>query len=651
MTTWVQPPMFPTVGSPYTLPNLVELPSWRTAARVCVDVETRDPDLGRDKDSRNLGPGVRRDPRTNYVVGIGFAIEDGPAYYLPVRHATGENLPESAVWKYLQNAAADFRGILVGAGLDYDLDWLARYGVEFSGASWIRDVFVTAPILDELQMRYSLDAIAKRADLPGKDEARLRAAAANWNVNPKRGLWILPPCDVEPYALYDVRTPLAILRKHERAIEDEDLNQIYDLESRLLPILVRMTRRGVALDMDRVGELDRWAAGRETEALQELERETGVRLRPAGALDGEDSGDVWKADMCARALTSAGVIVHRTPKTGQPSVTDALLSKNVDVPAATALLRARKANKLRTTFAKSFLAHQVNGRLHCTFNQMKRDSEDGDLRGARTARLSAEHPNLQQQPGERDPEAGKMIRRCFVPDEGKLWASVDYSQQEPRLAVHYAYRSGCRGAEEAVRRYRDNPNTDFHTFMAEITGLRRRLAKDVFLGSIYGMGGAKLCKFYLNLPTKMIWSERMRKEIEVAGEEGQEIRDKFNTGAPWAREISDKVSNVVKTRGYVVTLGGRKLRFPSRPDGTFDWVHKGLNTLIQGSAGVQTKMAMVAAEAAGFELQLQEHDELDASVNSREHGEELARLMENVVKLEVPVVAHAKVGTSWGEAE
>ena len=161
--------------SPWRPPALSILPSWKGAKRVAVDTETRDPDL------RELGPGVRR-PNDSYICGYSFAIDGGPAFYLPVAHLGGDNVedPEGA-WRYLEDQAKDFDGEIVGQNLSYDLDFLAeprqpskmapaKPAIVFRGAKAFRDTMVADALCNELQNSYSLDAIAARRGLPGKQE-------------------------------------------------------------------------------------------------------------------------------------------------------------------------------------------------------------------------------------------------------------------------------------------------------------------------------------------------------------------------------------------------------------------------------------------------------------------------------------------------
>ena len=625
-----QLPLFAPV-SDWKPPSISELPSWKDARRIAIDCETKDPHL------TVLGPGVRRND--SYMVGMSFAIEDGPAHYLPIRHASGGNLPVESVLGYLKEQAKVFKGDLVGANLPYDIDFLAEEGVTFNPRFW-RDIQVAAPLLWELHNSYSMQAIAEREGIPGKDMTMLNYAAEAYGISPRAELWKMHSKYVGAYGEQDVRLPLQILARQERQIDDQDLWDIFDLESQVLPVLVKMRRRGVRIDFDKLEQIENWSLEEETKVLKEIKRQTSINI---------EVGDVWRAGQLAKVLESIGVEVTLTPKTGKPSVTSALLD-SIDHEIAGLIRRARKVNKLRTTFAKSVRNHETNGRIHCTFNQLRRSKEESNDQssGGRFGRLSSSDPNLQQQPGKKDPEMGLLWRQVYVPEEGSLWACLDFSQQEPRWAVHYAEELECVRATSAGDRYREDPRTDTHAMMADLTGLPREQAKQIFLGLLYGMGGGKLCR-KLGLPTEWVPSSRLGKMIEVAGPEGSSIIERFHREVPFISELSSSCSKAAEERGWVRTILGRVCHFPKKEDGSYDWIHTALNRVIQGSSADQTKKAMVLGDAAGFDLQLQVHDELDLSVQDIEKAKELAEIMVTSVKCRVPHKVGADVGPSWGE--
>ncbi len=649
-----QLPLF-TPDAEWRPPAISSLPSWEGAKRVGVDVETYDPYL------KKYGLSVRRG---GYIAGISFAIEDGPSAYLPIRHPE-DNLDLNAVLEYLRQQAKIFKGTITGANLQYDLDYLAEEKIIFRQARWFRDCQIAEPRLDELQQSYSLDNIAKRWGIPSKDETLLDQALEAYfpKTEPdkrKKHIHAIPARYVGPYATYDAELPNILLRKQEREIDEQDLQRVYDIESKLLPVLVKMRRRGVAIDTAALGRVEDWSIVEEQKALDNIKAETGVTIK---------LGDIMKPEPIAKALIQVGIDVPRTPKTDMPSIKDEFL-EGLDHKVAAAIRRARKVGKLRTTFAKSVREHMINGRIHCTFNQLRKtkDDESGDSQGARYGRLSCCDLNVQQQPSRG--EFAKLWRCIYIPDVGTVWAANDYSQQEPRVLIHFAMLENCSGARRVGQMYIDNPNTDHHTAMAQTIAsmgndwvpskVERDRAKIIFLGLCYSMGGAKLAKS-LSLPTE--WKQIAEgKWVEVAGPEAQQIIDRFNKRLPFVKQLADKAQDVALSRGYIRTLSGRKCRFPKlfraeqrRIRGRmrevfYDWTQKALNRLIQGSAADQTKIAMVEGDAAGYKFQLQIHDELDLSVSCREEAEGLAEIMRNCIKLQVPSKVDVEIGPSWGEA-
>lgn len=655
----VQLPLFsPTTD--WRPPAISSLPSWEGARRVAIDIETCDPEL------KKTGIGVRRKGR---IVGISFAIEytdlldlsKAPCFYLPIDHEGGDNVDKMMALQYLRDQAAVFTGDMVTANGSYDYDYLAEVDIIFRKARFFRDVQNAEPLLDENQFTFSLDAILTRNGFEGKNESHLRQAAAMFNIDPKAEMWKLPARHVGPYAEADAARLLPLIQKQERKIQaldelhpgGERLWDLYDLESRLMPVLIKMRRRGVRIDFDQLDRVEAKTYQEESASLEEVTRLSGVKVT---------TKDINRPTVVGKAIEeTVGVGCLPKTKNGKLSISKENLEK-LDHPIVAHFLRARRFNKLRTTFVESIRNHSVNGRVHCSFHQMRRQKEDGGSAGTITGRLSSGDPNLQQQPA-RDPEIGKLWRAIYVPEPGETWSCLDYSQQEPRWLVHFAEVSNCIGAHEAAERYRNDPTTDNHDMMTILIHgqevwdswgpkerkFHRGNAKTIYLGLCYAMGGAKLCRS-LGLDTKWI-TTRSGKDIEIAGDEGQALLDLFDSKVPFIKELARRAENRAKGRGWIKTILGRHLRFPLKKDGSgaFDWTHKALNKLIQGSSADQMKRAMVQADDAGIRLLLQVHDELNISEAGTEASSHLEQIMLNAVPCNIPHKVDVERGPNWGE--
>ncbi|MAD98734.1 MAG: hypothetical protein CMB99_15530 [Flavobacteriaceae bacterium] len=659
-------------------PSLSDLPSWKDAKRIAIDAETRDPSIG-----AKLGPGSLRD---GYTVGWSFAIEGGPRHYLPIRHEGGDNLDCEMVLRYLREQIKGFDREFVGANLAYDIDYGYNDGFEWNQDAKFRDIQIADPLIYELHRSYSLDAIGKRYGIEAKDESTLLEAARAFGLDPKKGLWRLPGRYVGKYGEQDVASPLEILKRQEEIIERDGLQQIWELESRVIPVLVRMRRRGVRIDFDKLERIEKWAESEERKALDLIKRETGVQI---------GFGEVWKPGALAPALEAIGMRLPKTA-TGAPSIDRDLLGGS-DHVVPQAILRARKVNKLRTTFAASIRKYAVGERLHCSFRQMAMSDSSGDTVGVRFGRLSAADPNLQQQPSpDRDPEIAGEWRKIFIPEEDALWGCNDYSQQEPRWTTHFAAVLDLPRAREAALRYQNDPSTDNHDMMTRLVygdkqvdewfkndpkgayKVHRGYSKNIFLGLCYGEGGAKLCRD-IGKPTRWAvtygWGKDRRMEFfetqreamsyrmeiqkgfvrEMAGEEGQEILDNFDSEVPYVRELAKAATERAKAIGFVKTILGRRLNFERREDGSYDFTHKALNRVIQGSSADQTKLAICELDRAGHFIQLQVHDDTNGSYSTVAEAKEAGNIMRDCIidaypgKLWVPFRVDTEVGPSWGE--
>ena len=660
----------------WQLPDMAKLPDFSQAKRIAIDCETYDPDL------KELGPGDKRNGET---IGWAVAIEDGPKFYLPIRHRHGENLPLEQVLQYLANNFKNFQGEIVGANITYDINYAIADGIKFHPNVMFRDIQVNDPLINENHFSYSLNAIGERWGVKGKDEDMLLNAARSMGLDPKQDMYKIPPEYVGEYAENDVASPLLILREQEKSIKQKGLERVYQLESELIPVIVRMRQRGIRIDEEKLDSIGKWALQLEQEKSNFIKEETGLRI---------DVGDFKKPSKVEPVLRKVGLVLDKTA-TGLPKIDAEVLQKS-EKPVVKAILTARKANTLQNTFVKSIKQHVVNGRIHCEFHQIAKETEGGK-HGVRYGRMSASNPNMQQQPNpDRDPEIAGEWRKIYIPEEGAIWGCNDYSQQEPRWTTHFASVMKLERAEEVLQKYINDPSTDNHEMMTRLVygneqvdewkksnprefKLHRTRVKDTFLGLCYGEGDAKMCEDF-GLPTTwrhMInWKtgecfdgtkedclENKRKMggygnvYRTAGHLGRQILDKFDTEVPFIRQLSKAAKNRVKEVGYVKTIMGRRCNFVPQKDagfGTYQGEHKALNRIIQGSSADQAKQALIEADRAGYFIQLPVHDEIDGSYGSVEEAKKVAEIMRDCVhnfadNVTIPFKVDTECGPNWGE--
>lgn len=630
----------------------------RLSGTVGFDIETRDPLIS------THGPGWAFHDKGEIC---GFAFTWGKkgqrqSQYFPMTHREGPNLDRKMTLRWLRDTFKQTSLTTIVHGSMYEKGWLRREGIPIKGK--VFDTQSAAPILDEYRFGYGLDALSKDYLGRGKDEDVLRNYAYSLKkVNEKTGrlikayktveqiksnLWRFPASIVGPYGEVDSANTLDLWDLFEPMLHEQDAMKLFDVETRLIDVLIEMRWRGIRVQTDEVEQ-----------AIVRLRKEQAVIQKQLDSAAGFHM-DVNNNDDLVRAFRSDGITMPKT-KTGRDSFKKGWLD-TVDTPLGKLVNGVRRIDKAVGTFLEGcVLFKTIDGRVHGQFHPQK--SDDG---GAVTGRFSGSTPNLQFLPA-RDKEIKRLVRGAFLPEEGEEWAASDYSQQEPRLTVHFAVLGHIQGARKAQKAYIDDPDMDYHRFMADLTGLERDYAKIINLGVGYGMGGAKLCHS-LKLPTKFIevperdragnytldpdTGERVMKMIEVAGDEGQAILDQYHENAPFVKGLSQDCMKRAKKRGYVMTLLGRRCRLTNGAKGwgRQDWYYKAMNKLIQGSAADQTKLAMLACWDAGYVPKVTVHDELGFSVPDRKTARHIAELMENCVTLQVPSKVDVELGPSWGLA-
>jgi DNA polymerase I-like protein with 3'-5' exonuclease and polymerase domains len=308
-------------------------------------------------------------------------------------------------------------------------------------------------------------------------------------------------------------------------------------------------------------------------------------------------------------------------------------------------------------FSNYILEFERNGRVHPNIHQFR--SEGG---GTRSHRFSYSAPPLQQAPA-RNGEFASVFRSVFLPEKGEVWAAIDYSQQEFRLFVHYSELLKLSKAKEAGDKYREDPNTDFHTMVSELTGLNRKQAKNVNFAAAYGAGVAQLAVM-----------------SGMTLEEATQVRKQYDERMPFIKQLGDFCNKRAAQTGKIRMIDGAVSHFDqyecaeygvmgiastweeaqkrTRKEGD-EWFGKSLrraytnkacNRLVQGSAARQTKKAMIDCYRAGILPLLTLHDELDFSVKSKEEAELAARLMVDAIKFTIPMKCDVEYGNSWGDS-
>lgn len=639
-----QQPFFP-VEAKWELPReLVDIPE---ASCIGLDIETRDPQL------KAKGPGVRRD---GYIVGISVAVPEGKSWYYPFGHAEGRQFEKEQVLKWAKNNLCRPNQPKLGANLIYDLDYLLHEGVEVSGPFY--DVQIAEALIDENCQAYSLDSLAKRYLGEAKRQTTLEKACENFGLKgkPQEHIWRLDPKYSGEYAEGDAQQALEIFEKQKIILKKEDLEQVFDIETRLIPMLLHMRQTGVRVDID---------------SLLQLHDQLQLDLEMQLSEDEMQGIDIWNAASIAEAFDDLGLSYPLTPKTKKPSFVKGWLEKHPS-EIAQKIVKCRQLHKLIGTFVEGSLLEMLIGdRIHCQFNQLK-----GDDYGARTGRFSCSHPNLQQIPIRT--ALGKLLRQVFIPDQGYNWCKADYSQIEIRILAHYAMGAGS----DAIRKaFNDNPKVDYHLWCAMKTGLGkdgRDQAKSINFGIIYGMG----------------W-ERLSADLGISVDEAALFIDNYFSELPFLEETINTATQVAEQRGYIKTILGRRRRFDmwepadrrlykkvkahrdkSVVLGKIDNLgfakgivyssqlkraacYRAFNAADQGSAADIMKLAMVNVWESGLcnviKPYLTIHDELDFGYPDTREGkeavEEVKNLMENAYKLSVPLIVDIETGPNWGQVK
>ena len=599
-----------------------EYPDLRQYEEIAIDLETRDPELKTRGSGSVIGLGE--------VVGIAVAVT-GRKFYFPIAHGSGPNMDRKRTLEWFKDicgcpATKIFHNAM------YDVCWIRKLGIKINGL--IVDTMIAASLIDENRFQYSLNALSWDYLGHGKSEAALIEAAKSRGLDPKADMWQLPALEVGTYAEKDAELTLELWQIFKKEIIHQDIESIFNLEIDLFPCLVDMRFLGVRVDVERAHKLKADLQLQENLLLQQVKKESNIDVQ------------IWAARSIAKVFDKLGLEYERTAKTQAPSFTKNFLQEHKH-PVVQQIAKAREINKAHTTFIDTIIKYEHKGRIHAEINQIRSDQG-----GTVTGRFSYNNPNLQQLPA-RNKDLGPMIRSLFLPEDGCTWGCFDYSQQEPRLVVHYAALHKFPTVYDVVDAYENDSSTDFHQTVADMAKIPRSQAKTINLGLFYGMGKTKL-----------------QAELGVSKDKAAELFDQYHAKVPFVKQLMNAASNRAQERGQIRTLLGRLCRFHLWEPNQFGmhkamnhedalrehgpgirraYTYKALNKLIQGSAADMTKKAMLELYKEGIVAHIQIHDELDLSVESEAHAKKIVDIMEHAISLEVPNKVDYEKGKTWGD--
>lgn len=567
-----------------------------------VDIETYDPGL------QEHGSGVYR--KDGYIIGIAIYQPGAMKEYF---HLLGEK-KASNTEKLKEILSTPITK--VGANFIYDVDWIQNWlGLRVNGR--LEDVQSRECLIDAYSYSYSLDNIAKKYGLPGKEDAEIKAycASRGWTGAPQTHLYRMPEDVVARYALGDVQVTGDIFERQQAILDREELNTVNDLECGLVPLLVDMRRNGI-----RVNEQKRQQVSDKLITEYKIEQAAfDKKYGPANVNSPSDLTSIFKAE---------GIPIATTDK-GNASFKSEILN-GLDHPIGREIVKLRTYKTIVNNFVEgSLVEYQINGRIHATFYPLRKD-EGGTV----TGRFACQDPNLQQIPAKKE-KHGSLIRDIFEPEEDCFYGAPDYSQIEYRLLVHFATGPG---SEEVRKKFNDNPRTDYHQYVMDMTGLDRKHAKNFNFGTVYCMGKAT-----------------MQAKFGFTAAQCDTLTTQYYDAMPFIKPTRNAIIATAKKRGYLKTILGRRARVSEdiRRSGK---EYKLVNYLIQGSAADIMKLGMLRVYRAGvFDIltpHITVHDEMGLSIPktkiSLEAYHECVDIMQNCVQLSVPLRVDDDFGSSWG---
>ena len=660
---------------------------------VAIDLETYDPNL-KTKGVGAIRSNGGRVAKEGFVTGIAIATKKQTLYF-PIAHHMTDNLDTKETWDYLNKKVFKNKNLRkVFHNAMYDVCWIrASTGEMLEGP--LLDTMIAASVIDETRMKYSLDAISKDYLKESKYKYDMAAKVLEWSKgtikDPMTNMHKLPYYLVKDYAEQDVNLTLKLWDIFEKKLDEtlytdpktneiKTCRKIFELETKLFPCLVDMKFKGVKIDVQKAKAFGKRLRKTKQNIIDFIERKTGVKI------------EIWAASSIKNLLDQQKITNYKTtPKSGLPQLPKDYLTTHEN-RFLRLIVKARNFDKTENTFITGLLDFVHEGRIHADINQIRSDQG-----GTVTGRFSMSNPNLQQIPSKGF--IGKKMRELFIPDEGCHWGSFDYSQQEPRIVVHYALKiylerepnpddeplplnliESLEKIEEAY--HDDKDDVDFHQAVADMAQISRTMAKTINLGLFYGMGKIKLAN-----------------ELNLSRADAEILFNTYHENAPFVRRLSQDLIQFAEANKLLFTLHDRFCRFNKWETQNRQWdrklnrytpvpiltkeeaetaykasvndmyedkkipkdymkhfemnykpafTYKALNRLIQGSAADMTKKAMVDLYAQGILPQIQIHDELCLSVKNDKEGDIVKQTMEKAIQLKVPNKVNYKQGPNWG---
>ena len=554
------------------------------------------------------------------LVGLSFSVEENKAFYVPLPANREEALKYVRIFKPLYE---NDNILKIGQNIKYDYEVLNNYGVTLQGEMF--DTMI-AHYLIQPELHHNMDYMAET--LLGYRTIHIEEL-----IGPKgkkqKNMRDLSPTDICEYAAEDADITLRLKHLLEPRLKELGLEELFwNIEMPLVRVLADMELNGVCLDTEALQETSRIFTDRMKQYEQEIYKEAGETFNIGSP---KQVGDILFGKLQIMDKP-------KKTKTGQYVTSEEVLqSLEAKHPVVRNILNYRGMKKLLSTYIDALpkLINPRTGHIHTSFNQAQ----------TATGRLSSSDPNLQNIPVRTDD--GKEIRKCFIPEDGCLFFSADYSQIELRIMAHL---SGDENMMEAFREghdiHRATAAKIWHEDIDKVTDAQRKKAKQANFGIIYGITTYGLAQ-RMGIPN---------------GEARELIQDYFHT-FPKVKAYMEQAKETARAKGYAETLFHRRRYLPdinSRNATVRGFAERNaINAPIQGTEADIIKVAMVRIwkrfkeEGIRSKMILQVHDELNFSVYPEER-KQVERIvieeMQNACQLNVPLTADAGWGSNWLEA-